>query len=111
MLCYCHSYVFVCLMIRLPPRSSRTDALVPYPPLFRSDDWAWPTPIALGAALGLAAVCGAAIHLVIMRRLRLATATARVIATLGVLTALQGLVVKLRGSNLDRKSTRLNSSH
>src|SRR3546814_3742581 len=42
------------------------------------DDWAWPTPIALGAALGLAAVCGAAIHLVIMRRLRLATATARV---------------------------------
>src|SRR3546814_14524639 len=35
-----------------------------------------------------------------MRRLRLATATARVIATLGVLTALQGLVVKLRGSNL-----------
>src|SRR3546814_13824294 len=28
------------------------------------DDWAWPTPLALGAALGLAAVWGAAIHLV-----------------------------------------------
>src|SRR3546814_5305558 len=82
--------------------SIRTHTLFPFSARFRSfrTAGAWPTPSRVGAAWGLAAVCGAAIHLVIMRRLRLATATARVIATLGVLTALQGLVVKLRGSNL-----------
>src|SRR3546814_12246832 len=36
--CYSH-YVFVCfffLMMRRPPRSTRTDTLFPYPTLFRS---------------------------------------------------------------------------
>src|SRR3546814_7057405 len=34
---YCTSFVFVCfLMIRRPPRSTRTDTLVPYTTLFRS---------------------------------------------------------------------------
>src|SRR3546814_18886211 len=30
------SFVFFFLMIRRPPRSTRTDTLFPYPPLFRS---------------------------------------------------------------------------
>src|SRR3546814_14489945 len=29
-------FVFFCLMIRRPPRSTRTDTLFPYTPLFRS---------------------------------------------------------------------------
>src|SRR3546814_13219226 len=33
-------YVFLFfLMIRRPPRSTRTDTLFPYPPLFRSPSW------------------------------------------------------------------------
>src|SRR3546814_2308800 len=44
-------FVFVCLMIRRPPRSTRTDTLFPYTTLFRSverdglaaiDDWVEP---------------------------------------------------------------------
>jgi len=65
------------------------------------DTWGWPTAFALASALALAALSGAAMHLVIMRRLRSATAITRVIATLGVLTAVQGLVLELRGTNLD----------
>src|SRR3546814_9259436 len=35
--CLCHSLMFVfCLMIRRPPRSTRTDTLFPYTTLFRS---------------------------------------------------------------------------
>src|SRR3546814_14423339 len=33
----CESYLFVFLMIRRPPRSTRTDTLFPYTTLFRSD--------------------------------------------------------------------------
>src|SRR3546814_18911653 len=32
----CVSFLFFCLMIRLPPRSTRTDTLFPYTTLFRS---------------------------------------------------------------------------
>ncbi len=65
------------------------------------DTWGWPTAFALVSALTLAGVSGAAVHLVIMRRLRSATAITRVIATLGLLTAVQGLVLELRGTNLE----------
>src|SRR3546814_12580468 len=34
--CFC--YFFFCLMIRRPPRSTRTDTLFPYTTLFRSVD-------------------------------------------------------------------------
>src|SRR3546814_16668249 len=34
-------FVFFFLMIRRPPRSTRTDTLFPYTTLFRSDDGAW----------------------------------------------------------------------
>src|SRR3546814_18528611 len=37
MLCLC--YVFFFLMIRRPPRSTRTDTLFPYTTLFRSIPW------------------------------------------------------------------------
>src|SRR3546814_12745504 len=37
-ICFCSSYVsFFFLMIRRPPRSTRTDTLFPYTTLFRSD--------------------------------------------------------------------------
>src|SRR3546814_17316107 len=35
-----HLFIFVFLMIRRPPRSTRTDTLFPYTTLFRSDDLA-----------------------------------------------------------------------
>src|SRR3546814_14484872 len=39
MLCMtCDSFLFF-LMIRRPPRSTRTDTLFPYPTLFRSGEW------------------------------------------------------------------------
>src|SRR3546814_15457680 len=36
MLVYCSHACFFCLMIRLPPRHTRTDTLFPYTTLFRS---------------------------------------------------------------------------
>src|SRR3546814_19681980 len=35
---YCFFFVFFCLMIRRPPRSTRTDTLFPYTTLFRSGE-------------------------------------------------------------------------
>src|SRR3546814_19413753 len=93
---------FFFLMIRLPPISTRTDTLFPYTPLFRSRVAIAGTP---GAAHALARFGGAA-TLVLpegeegealaglpLRALRLAP---------------EALVSAAR---LDRKSTRLNSSH
>src|SRR3546814_15003974 len=45
----CHSFFFFFLMIRRPPRSTRTDTLFPYTTLFRSR----PNVTADAAALGL----------------------------------------------------------
>src|SRR3546814_11826500 len=36
-------WFFLFLMIRRPPRSTRTDTLFPYTTLFRSLNYAWPT--------------------------------------------------------------------
>src|SRR3546814_9199447 len=44
-------YVFF-LLIRLPPRSTRTDTLFPYTTLFRSRAHPWPLPPAAGECLG-----------------------------------------------------------
>src|SRR3546814_11902676 len=38
---YMYSYALFFLMIRRPPRSTRTDTLFPYTTLFRSDDDVW----------------------------------------------------------------------
>src|SRR3546814_15956729 len=44
-------YIFLLLMIRLPPRSTRTDTLFPYTTLFRCADQ--DRPVYLGGTLGL----------------------------------------------------------
>src|SRR3546814_13294488 len=43
--CFDIVFVFLFLMIRRPPRSTRTDTLFPYTTLFRSTSstWRWPT--------------------------------------------------------------------
>src|SRR3546814_19116023 len=79
------------LMIRLPPRSTRTDTLFPYTTLFRSR---------MGRAVAP----------------RLAQRFARAILELGgnngvIVAPSADLDLALRGVALDRKSTRLNSSH
>src|SRR3546814_6605172 len=49
-MCYLHfisvSLCFFCLMIRRPPRSTRTDTLVPYTTLFRSPGRTYPISVA-----------------------------------------------------------------
>src|SRR3546814_2365005 len=67
------TFLFFLLMIRRPPRSTRTDTLFPFTTLFRSDkaaSWGWAA--AAGAAIGLGllakyamayAAVGLALHL------------------------------------------------
>src|SRR3546814_20632842 len=113
-------YFFFFLMLRRPPRSTRTDTLFPYTTLFRS----------LGAAgLDLAAhpapqvdfPTGRAAQGVLVADLgaaRTAAASARR-AGIGAHRGKesrpgalhQGLRLAVVGLGLDRKSTRLNSSH
>src|SRR3546814_17689273 len=76
--------VFV-LMMRRPPRSTRTDTLVPYTTLFRSR---------LGP-MGACSVRGPILDAQILAGAKAARAEAR----------------GNRGVSVDRKSTRLNSSH
>src|SRR3546814_14064321 len=85
--CYLFLLLFFFLMIRRPPRSTRTDTLFPYTTLFRSsgDGSGVELALALGGGLGLGRGGGCL-----------------------------GLVLGLLGGGrrgLDRKSTRLNSSH
>src|SRR3546814_15615930 len=80
-ICTVHSSLFF-LMIRRPPRSTRTDTLFPYTTLFRS----------LGGASGSAQSLHEADH----------------VPRSGVRTPMSLAVLE---AQLDRKSTRLNSSH
>src|SRR3546814_11918594 len=43
-------FIFFLLMIRRPPRSTRTDTLFPYTTLFRSSKWPAPAPPAVPPA-------------------------------------------------------------
>src|SRR3546814_2198765 len=53
------SWSFVFLMIRRPPRSTRTDTLFPYTTLFRSPHQ-WPRPLTTPAAQnGIHSMCNA----------------------------------------------------
>src|SRR3546814_11702293 len=98
---------FLCVMIRRPPRSTRTDTLVPYTTLFRSkqriskirdnygevlDTVIIPKPPELSIELdeGDAETVGMALM--------------GTVATLDIATV-------TRTAEVDRKSTRLNSSH
>src|SRR3546814_14749350 len=80
-------YIFFFLMIRRPPRSTRTDTLFPYTTLFRSpvDDF-FSKPYVPSAASGVS----------------------QVVKPKAISTAGKKAVGVLLG---DRKSTRLNSSH
>jgi len=62
--------------------------------------WAWPVAMVLGFA-GSASV-GLAFHLTVMRRLRHASALARIVATIALLVALQSMAF-LRYGNLPRR--------
>src|SRR3546814_13687065 len=92
------SYLFIFiffLMIRRPPRSTRTDTLFPYTTLFRS--------VGLGTAQRIdhhAHAAGAEV---------LSRGFARRVARDQVEPWQPGVV--LDGGKVDRKSTRLNSSH
>src|SRR3546814_19951978 len=88
---------FFFLMIRRPPRSTRTDTLFPYTTLFRSDelvhrDAARPQGLGKDAALARREAQAEGLH-----RLRIEPAAGQIIARLA--------------AGRDRKSTRLNSSH
>src|SRR3546814_12300498 len=93
----CCAYVFV-LMVRRPPRSTRTDTLFPYPTLFRS------VGRTLGEADGYAV--GRSFGTIVRRMgVRRAGGSRVAVGYDGRLSspALEQAV--------DRKSTRLNSSH
>src|SRR3546814_16447295 len=97
---------FVFLMIRRPPRSTRTDTLFPYTTLFRSiipigklrrPVSLFLAVVALAAPPAMAATDGSAEALDAFVRARLAEEAGNPAASLSALR--------------DRKSTRLNSSH
>src|SRR3546814_20020722 len=92
--------LFFVLMIRRPPRSTRTDTLFPYTPLFRS------RAVGRNALLTVAPVPQRDVE-----RIRLADRIERA----GAHRILGGIFARPIGIaqqvELDRKSTRLNSSH
>src|SRR3546814_13945247 len=100
-MCYTRCFVsgglvFFFLMIRRPPRSTRTDTLFPYTTLFRSRERRLSVGYVLQRDVG--AVVPALALLVVQDRM-----TVRECATTGVLAG--------DAYGIDRKSTRLNSSH
>src|SRR3546814_4957996 len=118
------SISFFFLMIRRPPRSTRTDTLFPYTTLFRSYlqvmDWDKLQYFLFVARHGTLARAGAALHVDATTVSRRVSALE---ASLGqtlferapsgfVLTAAgRALVPHAEAMAADRKSTRLNSSH
>src|SRR3546814_11024313 len=100
--------VFVFLMTRRPPRSTRTDTLLPYTTLFRSCR----RFVTLEPAAGVGEQCEAG-------RVRFGEAVVAEALDLfeDAMGVLEGIAViqhpfgELFTMRLDRKSTRLNSSH
>src|SRR3546814_18180927 len=95
-------HVFFFLMIRRPPRSTRSDTLFPYTTLFRSDSVSLngetndvPVSVAMGDTLDV--------------DVRVRSNDARAPVVLIGLVRADGTPVY--GVSSDRKSTRLNSSH
>src|SRR3546814_18635222 len=89
--------VFFFLMIRRPPRSTRTDTLFPYTTLFRSRVSQSSRPIRLRQYDAFKEVSAA------QQTAQTYLNEARAYA--------QQLSAKAQGESADRKSTRLNSSH
>src|SRR3546814_18472867 len=100
-------------MIRRPPRSTRTDTLFPYPTLFRSPGAACMTLVTLGA--GAAGIVELKFGLTPEYLLPILYVGAVPIALGNYLWHFGvqriGIAVASMYTNLDRKSTRLNSSH
>src|SRR3546814_19349826 len=94
--------VFFFLMIRRPPRSTRTDTLFPYTTLFRSVVWDVVLPYTRSAVIG-------GIFLCLGRALGETMAVTFVLGNAHELTA--SLLMPGNSIAADRKSTRLNSSH
>src|SRR3546814_15148536 len=94
-LCLTNSYYFFFLMIRRPPRSTRTDTLFPYTTLFRSaiDRFDRQRRIGISADMADGLTSGQGI--------------ARILQ----LGSVKNLPAGVRIEATDRKSTRLNSSH
>src|SRR3546814_4733051 len=116
-------------MIRRPPRSTRTDTLFPYTTLFRSSmTGSWTGTIGSSSASAIDAIGGADAKAIggshvgapsglrripsggAHRRQELLYRNLQLVGLLGELPA-GGRHLGRRGAGLDRKSTRLNSSH
>src|SRR3546814_13457098 len=97
---------FFFLMIRRPPRATRTDTLFPYTTLFRSDSDFW-RAIRQGET-GYVSIPNAAAGLLIQSEGDNWRAVRNGPVTVYGAWAMLGVVIVLA---LDRKSTRLNSSH
>src|SRR3546814_19674331 len=110
------SGVVFCLMIRRPPRSTRTDTLLPYTTLFRSavggeDDELACLQVGGDAFLPIGQDAGDGV----LQRFRRGDGDARVTAVLRQVELAARLQRRRRrveaAAPEDRKSTRLNSSH
>src|SRR3546814_11025566 len=99
---------FFFLMLRRPPRSTRTDTLLPYTTLFRSIEW----PALAHRCHQLASAAHCAGLGVLQHQHELLVAQA-----IGIIGEGGACALKLGGKRIaigrqvDRKSTRLNSSH
>src|SRR3546814_11286559 len=97
---FCYVFFFF-LMIRRPPRSTRTDTLFPYTTLFRS----------ARQALQVLAQARSSDRPVALKVAQARVETAEVAAQTAVTQAEIDRLDRERSELLDRKSTRLNSSH
>src|SRR3546814_17377242 len=91
-------FLFFFLMIRRPPRSTRTDTLFPYTTLFRSGGRRWPSGVAHRALQRAQRGRSPLLH---QLRIRQGSSPRRPPVRVG----------ELHVADSDRKSTRLNSSH
>src|SRR3546814_11203606 len=115
-ICTCLLLSFFSMSMR-PPRSTRTDTLIPYPTLFRSDDVVGFTfgdrvmGTTVVGAFAEEAVLGATALRPLPDGVDLRTAAAFGVAHRTAYHVLRSVARVQPGEELDRKSTRLNSSH